>query len=532
MGAIGDAGADTVEERAVKVAKRIALKEAWFGAIYSAIDLPTQQLVQRLPIVDKRDAMQVLDGLQTHLVGTVNDRVRRKAMMARVRKPNESGEDFLAAVRALGAKCKWVVPASAEEMLEEEIARCVIMGVNDQPLQEKLLALPKATNAEICTLMCQTLSAKADSKTIENIDGGKAETHALQQSVGGIKQKQWQQRKQQWQQQQLKGDNSGSCRGCGQKAHTEGRACPAKHVKCFQCNKMGHFADMCQSSAQEQANTAKSDSEGEESETLGRLEVMGVNKKGREKLIKEEVNVTLMSGRKIIIPFLADTGANITCLPYHMIKALGIRESDISERAEPPQAPVQANGRKSYLWGVGFVYGKARVANSTEQKRIRMAVFKGLQRPILSREASAGLGIWTYTGEREEERKPQARDRRPDRRPVSEKLHVNMIDERCKLSQWWQVNKKLAGERERKLQAREENLQVRERKLARERRLAREEELAREKLARERERKLQARDRRPDRRPVSEKLQVNMIDERCKLSQWWRVNKKLVKFAM
>lgn len=43
----------------------------------------------------------------------------------------------------------------------------------------------------------------------------------------------------------FKKEEASGCKSCGRSAHNEGRECPAKGKKCYQCGKTGHFKERC-----------------------------------------------------------------------------------------------------------------------------------------------------------------------------------------------------------------------------------------------------------------------------------------------
>ena len=193
------------------------------------------------------------------------------------------------------------------------------------------------------------------------------------------------------------------CGRCGYQ-HPEGRAkCPAVGKKCNKCGGMDHFRQMCQNDKKAAAKNVQQEEQPDNSDAdnvLGMLQINDAAVTGdKKRLVEEKVAITLENGKRIVIPFLADTGANVSCIPRAMLKQFGIREKDITSRDKPPQLPLQANGKRSGLRGVGYVRAKARVRDV--ERPIRIAVYDGLHRALLSREACVVLGIWAYTGKRQ-----------------------------------------------------------------------------------------------------------------------------------
>ena len=92
------------------------------------------------------------------------------------------------------------------------------------------------------------------------------------------------------------------------------------------------------------------------------------------------------------IAFLADTGANITCVAPRHLEAMNITTNDLVGTNPPPRVPAQAGGSKEGLQGVGLFKAKIRAGN--KQIMADVYVYNGLKRPLLSRQHCLDLDVW------------------------------------------------------------------------------------------------------------------------------------------
>ena len=131
---------------ATRLAKAGKLKRIRHGALMSALDQATTTLTTTLTVKDREEADDIITALQAHFDGSTNDRVPRKNLMSRIRRPNESGKDYAAAIKALVAKVKWTIPADANAAMEEGMAQAIVNGANDSELQQLMLREPATSS--------------------------------------------------------------------------------------------------------------------------------------------------------------------------------------------------------------------------------------------------------------------------------------------------------------------------------------------------------------------------------------------------
>ena len=269
-------------------------------------------MIGKLPIADHMDVPAVMDAVQVHLAGDSNDRVRRKQLASRVRHPQESADEYIAALQALANKCRWTIPTSRQGMIEDELARCFIMGVNDTTVQERLLAHPDANYRELCVIMRQGLAARSDIKKLSaTVEANAIRTtihrHPPAQPTTGPAPSAT----------RFTSNNGsttkpGPCGWCGKARHADRRECPAQGVKCSKCGKLHHLPSVCRATGGQSrpwpkaaahiADAIEDDAGGEE---LGALQVNGtINASGRQRLLPDVVQLRQRHGLHVQHPVL------------------------------------------------------------------------------------------------------------------------------------------------------------------------------------------------------------------------------------
>ena len=92
------------------------------------------------------------------------------------------------------------------------------------------------------------------------------------------------------------------------------------------------------------------------------------------------------------LDFLADTGANLTCIDVQLLPLFKMTRADLVGTDPPPQVPAQAGAAKAGLKGVGLF--KARIEVGTGSTTADVYVYEGLRRPLLSRQHCQALDIY------------------------------------------------------------------------------------------------------------------------------------------
>ena len=411
-----DADPATQQEKAAD------LKRILHGALMAALDQPTIALTTTLTIADREDADAIIAALQVHFDGSTNDRVHRKNLLARTRRPNESGEDYAAAIQALAAKVRWAVPADANAVKEEWMAQAIVIGANDSELQQLMLREPATSGfRELSALMCHVLASRTGARTLQSQAAATPETTAWQPKPaqyqrGGYRGGRGRgrgrgggrggQRNDQPQQQQ---QQSTTCGNCGQQRHQSGETCPASGKECHGCRKIGHFREVCRSEGRThnlEDNGEQEDDGAEASAWTGAVlaPCVVVRLPGTEqpdmlpplRATKAKVRPTRLRTTRTVkaanIEFLADTGANLTCIDVQLLPMFKMTRADLVGTDPPPRVPAQAGTAKAGLKGVGLF--KALIEVGTGSTTADVYVYDGLRRPLLLRQHCEALDIY------------------------------------------------------------------------------------------------------------------------------------------
>jgi hypothetical protein len=404
---------DTAE---VQRAKRTALKDIKAGALYQAFDDEARRLVEAMAIDDHDDADQIIAALERRLVGSTNVRVYRKQWSERVRRQDESEEEFFEEINRLYARCKFVMPADAEAFHNGQMAEMLIRNVNDKEAQEHLLRLPAtATLADVRKTITGILGARKGAQQMRrDEEPAAAAIGAYGRPRQGAAQKpETRASKPSW----------SECQRCGIR-HDPAR-CPARDETCHNCQQKGHYSRRCRNPSKKKAKaTGAAATVPMEEEEVGEASAgamdagaqmwscggavqlcrmpagmrqpdplppldsttVGVTPKGRE--------------RRSSIAFLADTGANVTGIPPKEMSRMGVRKSDLPTPATPLRPPNQADGKPNGLRPVGVF--RALLQWRDKQIWADVYIIEGLARPLLSRQHAKALGIVSVATDKED----------------------------------------------------------------------------------------------------------------------------------
>ena len=218
----------------------------------SVVGAETYQLITRLLAPRKpKDATfeEITTAVQNHCCPTTSVIVERFKFNSRFRRPGESVANYVAELRGLAQKCDF--GTSLQEMLRDRI----VCGVNDDRIQKNLLAqgdkldfkkaLEMATTMELAEQQARDLtSGKAHQVHKVNTDkrkgknqqhykaGNKPHGHRFNSSNNT----------------NTSNTARKPCYRCGKTDHYPDK-CWAKGLNCNKCDKVGHIAKVCQSSA-------------------------------------------------------------------------------------------------------------------------------------------------------------------------------------------------------------------------------------------------------------------------------------------
>ena len=208
-------------------------------ALLLCLSKETIKVVENLGLSDAqmKDSGVILDALETHIRGQVNETVARRDLRKRTQEAAETVNDFVVAVRNLVTTCNFC----NEECEQKAIKDQLIGGLNDGDAVEELLRIKDLTLTQAMDLATAVESAKKSRDHLKGIDVCRTNRNKgnHEKSHGSSSQRR----------EESGYDDGVTCRKCGREEHTGGKNCPAKHKWCNECGKKGHFASVCENKA-------------------------------------------------------------------------------------------------------------------------------------------------------------------------------------------------------------------------------------------------------------------------------------------
>ena len=188
-----------------------------------------RSLAQNEPTGKVYDELKKL--MVDHLNPKPNEIAQRYVFYKRDRRNGESIKDYIAELRKLSEHCNF-----ASTQLEENLRDKFVCGLNDEKIQQKLLA---TSNLSLKIAIDTAVAMEAAIKSARQIHHSGVDVHKL---VGGSHLG--------W---KGKGNNNSSsnqngkeCYRCGSGRHLADR-CPFKTQECFNCKQVGHTKRKCRS---------------------------------------------------------------------------------------------------------------------------------------------------------------------------------------------------------------------------------------------------------------------------------------------
>lgn len=291
---------------------------------------------------DRDDVNVLLEKFDAYFGTKVNITLMRYKFFTRNQETGESIQQYVTALRLLSKNCEF--GNLAEELIKDRI----VCGLRDSRVRDRLLRCDDL-NLDKAVKLCQAeevsqeserqISATGVGTSVAHVDGVALEGRSAGQrwrgrsgAAGGAR-----------------GGGSGgaraalgaggraraapACRSCGGARCPVGR-CPAAHVTCYVCGKVGHFARVCRSNIFNSGNVKKvyeigrqdSDASSDECESFY------ISMINCEENTSSSDWCEIMKCGNGFEKFKLDTGADINVLSYRRFKRLGFHDTILRKK--------------------------------------------------------------------------------------------------------------------------------------------------------------------------------------------------------
>ena len=222
------------------------------ATLLSCIGVEGFQLYQSLDFAEdahRTNIDRVLERLERHCIGEVNETFERFKFNQRAQESNESIDSYVSALRTLVKVCNFGT-------LEDSLMRDrLVMGIRDDSTRKKLLQtrdLDLKRTVDICRASEVSAKQVQEMRSPEEVHKVQRAPRAAQQSHN---------KKYSRPRSQSTGKRPpGKCRFCGRDHPFKKELCPAFGKKCRKCSKPNHFESQCKS-RDEQVNYTDVDSD-------------------------------------------------------------------------------------------------------------------------------------------------------------------------------------------------------------------------------------------------------------------------------
>ena len=218
-------------------------------ALHFCMSRETLTIVENLGLTDaqRADQAQIIAGLKRYVQGRINETVERRNFRQRKQASGETFDDYLVSLRELAKTCNFCNNDCLRNNLRDQLVDDTDPEVVRDLLKEQNLTLEKAIDiGRAMEAAKRELHSRpgTSASALDPISSGSVSvvTHdtAPSESLNAVSRYKQSKGK--------KGHVSkpvelGSCRGCGQAEHPEGRrtSCPAFKSVCSNCGKVGHY---------------------------------------------------------------------------------------------------------------------------------------------------------------------------------------------------------------------------------------------------------------------------------------------------
>uniref|UniRef100_A0A5S6Q597 RNA-directed DNA polymerase n=1 Tax=Trichuris muris TaxID=70415 RepID=A0A5S6Q597_TRIMR len=265
------------------------------------------------------DAMQTLKEMFEKPVNEVHARHR---LATRKQQAGESLEDFLRALKALGAECNFKA-VTASQYQEELVRDAFVSGLQSQTIRQRLLESKACDLASLLDVARVLDSAQKSSQTYLPSTGADMtvastavddrrehdSAGALQEPLVAVATKKTR------------------CFFCGRSKH-ERTLCPAREAICRKCSKRGHFAKVCRSAPAVHSSACPLDQSGSSaclavSHAKRSTPIVLSSCANFPSSLSKAVIAVLLNGREVSC--LIDSGSSESFVHPRIVKAFGLK---------------------------------------------------------------------------------------------------------------------------------------------------------------------------------------------------------------
>ena len=206
----------------------------------TSIGMDGFQLYESLDFAEEGDRNKidkVLERLDRHFVGEVNETFERFKFNQRNQEMNESIDAYVSALRSIVKSCNFAA-------LEESLLRDrVVIGIRDDGARRKLL---QTRNLDLKTALDICRANETSSKQVREMKPSE-EVHKVQHSPRRPQQAKAEQGAKPIRSKSKGKARIGPCKFCGIEHEFKKELCKAYGKSCFLCKKDNHIAKMCKS---------------------------------------------------------------------------------------------------------------------------------------------------------------------------------------------------------------------------------------------------------------------------------------------
>ena len=274
----------------------------------------TVTIVNNLGLTEEQRsrANDIITAIERYVQGQINESVERRNFRRRVQQEGETFDDFLVSLRELVKTCSFC----SEECTQKNLRDQIIAGLLDGDIVEDLL---KEKSLSLDTTIAKCRAHEAAKRQRAQIAGRPSDTaiQALRKPRPSPSDDHPPQVPRQ------------VCPGCGSAFHPGGRKrCPAFHLVCHTCNRVGHLAKVCKSRKPATSNTAIQNPEPATNAIL--VQTTPFTVKG----LKVEPAPTIKAyfstpNGSALLTALPDSGADVSVAGIDIIKQLGDHKDNL-----------------------------------------------------------------------------------------------------------------------------------------------------------------------------------------------------------